>query len=204
MVTAEQDRDAGAPGQGQRVDDIARAVVAMVAPDEAAYFEDLSAQFFARPARALQPGQPHDQANGSYLPGVLELVTSIVVAGVSGALSDEIKSLITAATRPGPSLARWRARRKLRAAGPAVLGTRVPPDQEPEAKVAVMKFAVEGELPAEVVTRLGLALAAVLSASSGAGESDGAAESSTAESSTAESSGGAAEGGEDAGSAGTA
>jgi hypothetical protein len=166
---ARSGREALAAGHGQRVEDVARAVIAMVAPDELAYFDGLSAQFFASPARAVYPARPHDKLGGSNLPGVMELVTSIVVGGLSGALSDEIKAVIAVAIRPGPSLARWRARRKLRAAGPEMLRQRVRPDQAARAVDEVKTFAIKVELPAELVRQLAVALAAVLLASGEAG-----------------------------------
>jgi hypothetical protein len=173
---ARSGREALAAGLGQQVEDVARAVIAMVAPDELAYFDGLSAQFFASPARALYPARPHDKLGGSNLPGVMELVTSIVVGGLSGALSDEIKAVIAVAIRPGPSLARWRARRRLRAAGPEMLRQRVRPDQAAQAVDEVKTFAIKVELPAELVRQLAVALAAVLPAGGGAardGDGDG-------------------------------
>ena len=97
-------------GRGRRVEDLARAAVGMVAPDEVTYFGDLSAQFFGSPARVLRSVPARGEATASGVPGGPEMITPVVVAAVSGALSDEIRELITAAARRG-----WRAARKLRA-----------------------------------------------------------------------------------------
>jgi hypothetical protein len=146
----------------RRVTDVAREVVAIVAPAEAAYFDNLSAQFFGNPARALHPAPPRDEPTASGVPGAAELITSIVVAAVSGALSDEIKVMITAAARRGRSLTRWRARRKLRARRDEVLNGEVRSGPG-EARDWVIRMQVEIGIDAEKAERVSAALFIVLS-----------------------------------------
>jgi hypothetical protein len=144
-------------GRDRRVKDVALAVVAKAAPAEVPYFDDLSARLFDSPARVLHPSRPRDEPTGSGIPGATELVTSIVVAAVSGTLSDEIKDLIAVAARRGRGLLRWRARRKLRARRKAVLNAELPRVSAAESRQAQGRFvrlAVEAGMGAEQADRL--------------------------------------------------
>jgi hypothetical protein len=150
----------------RRVKDVARDVVAIAAPGETAYFDDLSAQFFDNPAQALHPAAPRDEPTGSGAQGAAELITSVVVAAVSGTLSDEIKTLITAAGRRGRSLLRWRARRMLRARRDDVLNgeLRAGPGQVRDS-VMRMKLELVVEIDAEQTERIVAAVFNVMSRS---------------------------------------
>lgn len=165
-------------GEGRTVAEIARAVVARAAPDEAPFFDELSGQFFASPARMLHPPRPRDEPTSSTIQGAAELITSIVVAGVSGVLSDEIKQMITAAARRSRGFLRWRAARKLRACQDAVRNGRLAAAGTPEARRqgeaaqdATVRLAVEVGMDQAAAQQLGMTVFVMVSSgSSGDGE----------------------------------
>jgi len=138
-----------------------------------AYFDSLTAQFFDSPARALHGAVPRDEPTSSGIPGAAEMITEVVVAAVSGALSDEIKAMIAAASRRGRSLLRWRATRRLRARREEVLNGRLPsvgPDEARRVEGRCVRLAIETGINKELADRVGMALFIVLSAGGGPAE----------------------------------
>jgi hypothetical protein len=81
------------PGPVRTVGDTARAVILLAAPDEAAFFDDLSAAYFQDPARAMGLGKARSEPTGFPLYGVPEVVTPIVVGALTSALGAGITSV---------------------------------------------------------------------------------------------------------------
>jgi hypothetical protein len=151
-------------GHGRRVKDVARAVVESVAPEEARYFDDLSAQFFDRPDRMLNPAAPRGEPT-SYggLAAAAEVITGIVIAGVSNALSDEIKDLINASGRRGRSLLQRRAARKLRARRDDVLNAEPDKAKAQQAADEAKRLALRIGIDVQQAEQIGVRVFIVLS-----------------------------------------
>jgi hypothetical protein len=119
-----QDRPVGGPQPSRLVAEVVQAVVAMVAPEEAASFDELCTAFFNDPGRALHPGGRPAGPLDYGIPEAHGLITPIVIATVSGLVSQAVREGISRASRRG--LRSWRAR-KHRIDGPAVLRQPLPP-----------------------------------------------------------------------------
>jgi len=111
-----QQRDQADPSR--RVEDLARAVVAAVAPEEIAFFDDLCAAFFDDPVEALQPPDHTEEPLAGGLSETVNLVTPLVLAALSGVVSDTIKDATGEAIRAGRRrVSRWRRKRRHQAGG---------------------------------------------------------------------------------------
>jgi hypothetical protein len=142
------------------VRDLVRSVVESVAPAEAEYFDDLSAEFFDRPDRMLNPRRERDEpTSAGDLAGVVALVTGVVLAAVSSTLSDEIKDLIAAAGRGGRSvLRRRRAARRLRARRDDVLNAEAPANKALQAAEQTGRLAIVIGIDVQRAEQIGVAV----------------------------------------------
>jgi hypothetical protein len=147
-------------GEKRRVRDLVRAVVENVAPEETRYFDDLSAEFFDRPDRMLNPRRERDEpTSAGDLAEVAALVTGVVLAAVSSTLSDEIKDLIAAAGRCGHSvLRRRRAARRLRARRDDVLNAEPPASKARQAAEHTGRLAIVIGIDVERAEEIGVAV----------------------------------------------
>ena len=112
------------PGPTRTVGETARAVILLAAPNEAPFFDELSAAYFQDPARAMGRGQARSEPTGFPLPGVPEVVTPIVIGALTNALG---AGLTSAAGGWWQRLRRRRQARKMTTKGPDVLREPQPP-----------------------------------------------------------------------------
>ena len=124
MVTDHAEwRPAAASDPSWQVEDLIKRVVSVVAPAEVDRFDQISATFFADPARAMDDRPGRDKPTGFGLTEIHTLVTVVLLNVFYELVSDQVKEAAgRAATRA------WRRlgfRRRPRLTGPEVLNGRV-------------------------------------------------------------------------------
>jgi hypothetical protein len=158
-------------GPGPSVAEVVRAVVGTVAPEELAFFDDIAAAFFHDPVGMLSARKQPDRPTESGPTGLEGLITTIVLAAVTGVASDAIKQAVQkaigAAVKHRP---RFPSRRHESAlAGETLLAEPVPSEEVQAIEQWLRDLAAKKGIPPQRVDEACASLRAALETGPGDG-----------------------------------